>query len=357
MISNIDSTPTPEPNDSRQQKSDAAEASSAHARINVPLNLENWKHLDPGTQQELLWFHQHALDTKLDWEACCDALNYDRSTVFRILKGTYEGSWKNILKAIESYRKIIETRGTIQQNEFAENGISKLIFSGLRYAMANNSITLIVGESRMGKSTCAKVWRDRNNHGRSVFVTVPPYGGTKALLRAIAQAIGVNANLPVPQMLAAIYRGFNRNRILILDEAHRLLPGDRRTNPINLEIVRDIHDLTGCALALLATERFNMELRKSEYQFEQLLGRIGMPIRLPKRLKESDILPILIQYIPEPSDTLISEALRIANDLGRLGILVELLKVGSRMAAKDKKKLTETHIFAAIKLRHEMMGQ
>lgn len=355
MISNIENTPSPD-DSNRIQKSEAAEASSAHSRINIPLNLENWKHLDPAVQQDLLWFHQHALDARLTWDECCEALGYDRSTVFRVLKGTYEGSWKNIVKAIESYRKIVETRGTIQQNEFAENGISELIFAGLRYAMANNSITLIVGESRMGKSTCAKVWRDRNNHGRSVFVTVPPYGGTKALLKAIAQAVGVNGNLPVPQMLSAIYRAFNRNRILILDEAHRLLPGDRRTNPVNLEIVRDIHDLTGCALALLATERFNMELKKSEYQFEQLLGRIGQPIRLPRRIREKDILPIVSQYIQKPSESLMSEALRIANDLGRLGILVEILKVASRIAAKDKKKLCENHVFAAIKLRHEMMG-
>jgi DNA transposition AAA+ family ATPase len=353
MISTIDNQDEPR----KETTSEAAEAASAHSRINVPLNLENWKTLDQDTQARLLWFHQHALDDKLDWNAACEALGYDRSTEFRVLKGTYEGSWKNIVRAIDSYRKLIEDRGTIQQNEFAENSISKLIFAALSYALANNSITLIIGESRSGKTTCSYVWKGRNNHGRSVFVTAPAYGGTKALLRAIAKAVGVNVNLNVPQMLEAIYRAFNKNRILIIDEAHRLLPGDRRTNPVNLEIVRDIHDLTGCAVAFIATERFNMELRKSEYQFEQVLGRIGMPVRIPKKIKEEDVLPIVRQYIPKPSRVLSDEAVRIANEMGRLGILVETLKVASRMAAKAKAALTEQHIFQAIKLRHEMMTQ
>lgn len=334
--------------------SDAAFASSAHSRINIPLNLENWKTLEDDIQSRLLWFHQHCLDAKMDWDEVCSALNYDRSTVFRVLKGTYEGSWKNVARAIDSYRKLTEDRGTIQKNAFAENGIYQLIDAALNYALANNSITLIVGESRTGKSTCTHVWKERNNHGRSVFVTAPPYGGTKIFLRAIAQAVGVNPSQPIPQMIAAIYRAFNSNRILIIDEAHRLLPGDRRTNPVNVEIVRDIHDITHCALAFIATERFAAELRKSEYMFEQVLGRIGMPIRLPKQLRKKDVMPILTQYIPEPSPRLVAEAMRMANELGRLGILVETLRVASRMAAKARLKLNEETIFAAIKLRAEM---
>jgi hypothetical protein len=221
MISEVLDSPT-------VAASDAAEAASAHSRINIPLNLENWKHLDPDTQTRLLWFHQHALDQKMDWTDCCAALGYDRSTVFRMLKGTYEGSWKNLTKAVDSYRKLVEDRGTIQQNEYAENGVWKLISAGLSYAMANNSITLITGESRTGKSSGALTWKERNNHGRSVMFTVPPTGGAKMLLRKIAEQIGVNVNLAVPQMMSSIYRAFNKNRILIADEAHRLLPGDRR---------------------------------------------------------------------------------------------------------------------------------
>jgi DNA transposition AAA+ family ATPase len=337
--------------------SEAAEASSAHSRVNVPINLANWKDLPEDVQALLMWFHQHVLDEGLNFTEAGQALGYDKSTVFRVLKGTYEGSWKKIAEAISSYRKVQDNRGTIQKNEFAENSMTRMIFAGLDYALANNSITLVVGESRMGKTTAAKVWRDRNNHGRSVYVTAPAYGGTKALLSDIAGAIGINRNIAALTMHQRILSGFNKHRILIIDEAHRLLPSDRRTNPTNLELIRDIHDRTGCAVALLATQRFDTELRKQDYMFEQLLGRIGMPIRLPRRIKVEDIRPIVQQYASRPTQALMDACDKVANDMGRLGILVETLKVASRIAAKAQAKLAEEHIFKAMKLRREMQGE
>jgi DNA transposition AAA+ family ATPase len=336
--------------------SEAAAASSAYSRINVPLNLDNWRTLPDAIKSDVVWFHQHTLDQHMSWRDCAEALGYDQSTVFRVLKGTYEGSWDNIARAIRSYRKLILARGQIQRAEFVETRIASMIFAALDYSLANNSIALITGESRQGKTVAAREWRDRNNHGRSVYVIAPAYGGTKALLRDIAAAVGVSRNLPATQMQESIIRAFNKNRILIVDEAHRLLPGDRRSNPVNLEVLRDIHDRTDCALALIATARFETELRRGEYMYEQLIGRIGMPVRLPKQLREDDILPIVNQYIPRPSRAFLDQALAIANAPGRLGILVETFRAASRLARKKNQRLAEEHFDAALKLRRKMEG-
>jgi DNA transposition AAA+ family ATPase len=337
-------------------KAEQAAASSAHSRLNIPLNLDNWKALPPELVNDLTWFHQHCLDESLTMKEAGQALNYDNSTIFRVLKGTYEGSWPNVQRAIVSYRKIVQERGMIQRNAFAETPVTRLIFAGLDYAMANNSITLIIGESRMGKSITSREWKERNNHGRSVFVTAPAYGGTKALLSDIAQAVGGNKNNSIVQIHQTVLRAFNRNRILIIDEAHRLMPG-YKANPVNLEIIRDIHDRTGCAVALIATQRFDTELKKTEYMFEQLLGRIGMPVRLPRKLSESAVEPILKQYFRQPSGKVMETSLQVANEMGRLGILVETLKVASRIATKAGEKLREEHFFKALALRKQMMGE
>jgi len=334
-----------------------AEAASAHSRINIPLNLENWKALEPDVQAELTWFHQHALDRKMGFDECAEALGYDKTTVFRVLKGIYEGSYKNVVKAIQSYKKLSESRDGIQQVEFSETPWTGLIFGALDYAMANQSIALIIGESRQGKTVSGLEWKRRNNHGRTVFITCPPYGGPKALLARIAAAVGVSQNLPTLGMMSAIYRAFNRNRILIVDEAHRLLPGDRRTNPVMLEILRDIRDETGCALAFLATQRFSTEMQKAEYMFEQVLGRIGMPTRLPRKARSAEVEPIVRQYVARPSSAMMDAALDVANKPGRLGILVETLKVGARMAKKANARMSEEFFFRAMKLREQMMGE
>jgi DNA transposition AAA+ family ATPase len=209
----------------------------------------------------------------------------------------------------------------------------------------------------MGKTESAKLWRDANNHGTSVLVTTPPIGGTKALLQRIAVAVGVSKNKSMADMYDAITRSFNRNRILIIDEAHRLMPSSRRANPVNVEILRDLHDETGCALAFIATQRFSDDLHNSSYQFEQVLGRIGMPIRLKRTIAAKDIMPIVSQYLPDPSKELMDHCKQIANEQGRLGILTEDLKIASRIAGKMEQNLTEAHFFKALKLREQMQGE
>ncbi len=333
-------------------------ASSAHSRINIPLNLENWKSLSAEIQGDLLWWHQHLLDRHMTQKEAGQTIGYDWSTCYRVLKGIYEGSYRNICAAIRSYKRLTEERGQIQANVFVKTSIADLIFGALDYALANNSMTMVIGESRMGKTICAEAWRAENNHGCSVRVEVPPYGGTKMFLRSIADAVGVNKAYSIPIMYDAIRKAFNPNRILIVDEAHRLMPGDSRSTPVNLEILRDLyHDGKGCAVALFATQRFDDSLKKSIYQYEQVLGRIGMPVRLPRHIKKDDVFLIVEQYVRRPSDKLMTHCVQIANEIGRLGILVETLKLASRMAAKSKSHITEEFIFKSMAMRKQMMGE
>jgi hypothetical protein len=336
-------------------RSVVAEASSAHSRINITLNLDNWKHLPEEIRSELLWFHQYLLDHNIGYNDAERAIGYDKSTIYRVLKGIYDGKYENVVKAIQKYRW--QQNRSSQHTEFVENSISKLVFAGLDYALANNSITMIIGESRMGKSVGAKEWAARNNHGRAVFVTAPVVGGVGALVRQIAGRCGVNKNKSVNDIVESLYRAFDGRRILIVDEAHRLMPTKMTVvNPVNIELLRDLHDQTGCALALMATARFTNHIKKGIYQYEQLVGRIGMPILLPKEIKRADILPIVKQFVKAPCATLLDKLQTIANKPGRLGIMVETLKVAQRIAVKAGETLSETHLDKAIAIRTQHSG-
>jgi len=337
-------------------RSDQAEASSAHSRINIPLNLENWKDLPEVVREQLLWFHQFLLDNKMGYEAACQAVEYDHSTVFRILKGTYQGNWGNVCDAIKRFRRRHETPLTLKKHQFVETSIAKITFGALNYASANSLITIIMGESGDGKSVAGQAWKRAHNHGRTVMVIAPAFGGTKALLRDIAATVGINKNLPAPQMHESILRAFNRDRMLVVDEAHRLFPNEARTNPVNLEILRDIHDRTGCALALIATQRFQTQLKKGEYMFEQLVGR-SLPIRLPRDVKAADVELITKQFVQRPSEAALEACHKVASQPGRFRLLTEILKVAVTMAKKREHNPSSEHIFAAIKLREQMQGE
>lgn len=343
-------------------KSEQALASSANARINVSIDLTKWKHLTQDVQDELLWFHQHILDKQMSWEDVRKAVNLTHSTIYRCLKGTYEGSYDNVSANIRSYRRVLDSRKSITMGDFAETPVTKMIWTGLDYALTTSSITLIIGESGHGKSLAAAKWRDAHNHGRSVLVEAPPLGGTRDFLRVICEANGNNKNTSVSQMREALIRGFSPQRILIVDEAHRLIPRDGRTAPERIDFLRYIHDRTGCALALIATKRFREDMERSNYMFEQVLGRIGLPIKLPRQLEEEDILPIVEQYYREPSAKLIDACLAMANDAfpglqGRIRLMHHVLKFSTRVAASKQQPLAEEHFFAALKTREKMMGE
>lgn len=334
--------------------SDEAKAASAHSRINLPLNLENWRDVPAKLHADLLWYHQHLLDNDMTREQASQAVRYDWNTIYQFLKGISAGSYDNFCAAIRSYRKIAEKRQTIKQQEFVHNSISELVYATLDYTFANRCMTLIVGDSGMGKSTTFRAWRDENNHGASVYVDCPPVGGIKGFCGAVAHAVGVNKNLPVPQMLEAIVRSFNPNRILLLDNMHRALPGDPRSAAKAFDIVQYVFDAAGCAVALSATARLDGQMRHSTYMFEQTTGRIGTPVYLPRMIEWADVRGIVEQYIPNPTPATREHALAIANAPGRIRQLVERLKLASRIAGKAKQTITDEHLLKAIRVRAEL---
>lgn len=331
-------------------------------RINIPVNLENWKHLPDEVSAKLLWFHQHLIDANISYKGAAKGLGYDTTVVFRALKGTYEGNWEKIAAAIERYQRETRNRSKIQNVEFVHNRNTKLIFDALDYAVASRTITLIIGESGMSKTMSGMRWRDEHNSGRTLFITVPPICTSKTLLKELCDAIGAKGTSTV-QMLDKVKKALNKGRTIIADEAHRLLPANNRSMPLGLEILRDLHDKTGCGLALIATARFGDDLTGSEYQFEQVLGRIGMPTRLFREIRPSDIKPILEQYFHTVTEFIMDASLAIANNImpeikGRIRALVEVLRHASRISADERgnKKMTEQHFKKALGVRKQMMG-
>lgn len=335
--------------------SDEARAASAHARINLPLNLENWKDVPEEFHADLLWFHQYALDHNMTRTEVSEAVDYDWNTVYQFLKGISDGSYKNFCGSIRSFRKIAEERGTIQQQAFVLNSLAEIVFAALDYAQANRCMTLLVGESGMGKSTVLQAWRnDEKNRGRSVYVDCPPVGGNKGFLSAIAMRVGVNKNLPTPAMLDAVVRSFNPNRILLLDNMHRCVPVDPRSPAKAFDIVQHVFDASGCAVAMSSTARLDGQMRHSHFMFEQTTGRIGAPIYLPTKVHWEDVAGIVTQYVAKPNAETRGLALSIANGPGHIRQLVERLKLASRLAGKKRQAITDEHFLMAIRIRAQL---
>jgi DNA transposition AAA+ family ATPase len=255
------------------------------------------------------------------------------------------------LNAIRKFRKGSAEPDSIPANKFVHNRFTRLIFGGLSFALKNHSITMIIGEARRCKTWGGRRWCQENNHGKSVFVTAPVSGGVRAFVLRVARAVGVGTSgKSTFEIWEECFKAFNKDRILVVDEAHRLALCVRA-----LEMVRDLHDATGCAVGFLSTERFSTELNRCSYMFEQLLGRILLPVRLPKKVLMKDIEGIVQNYVKRPTKAGMDEALAIANAPGSFGILVAILDIGALIASKAGRPMSEADFFRAIEIRAEMM--
>jgi DNA transposition AAA+ family ATPase len=335
---------------------------NTHVRLKIPINLANWKHLPDHVQTELLWFHQHALDESMGLEEAAEAVNYSENAVYKVLKGTYEnGNYNEFCKAVASYKAAFLKRQGIHHSEFVPNRNTRLIYDAFDWAAASSSIAFIIGESGTGKTITGKQWALEHNHGRTVMTEAREFGGVKGLMVDISIKIGADKDARNDVLRAQIHRGFNRNRFLIVDELHRLLPKNPATIPVSLEFLRALHDATGLPIGCFATDRLLHDLNKSHYQSEQLLGRIGSPIRLYTKFDETDLRPLLAQYFDAISDRSMSSALAIANNeledyKGRWRVLVKTLQMAQNLAKKSKSRVTETHFLKAMAVRKQMLG-
>lgn len=336
--------------------------------INVPFCLENWAHLPEATVAALTWLHQHIIDNQLDLSQAKTLLAYNSGEfafaplIRSVLTGTFEGNWKDVVHRINEAKAMHVERVGIRHAEFRETPVTKMVWAGIDYSFSAKCITIVQGDSGHGKTCSSEAWMDTKADGRVVKIDVPAVGGTGLFVQTLAKAIGFDRRASLAVTREAIFGAFDSSRGLILDEATRLLPkGGRNAYPEKLEFIRELHDITGAPVTLLATFRLIEEMEQSTFIFEQVLGR-SMIIRLPAAMAEATWYPIIVQYFPKPSKALLGACDQIANNKrarikGRLRMMEELCKLAMRMASKAKQPLAEAHFFKALAMREQMMGK
>lgn len=254
-----------------------------------------------------------------------------------------------------------------ERADFVATPVSAMIWAALDYAVTNQSITLIEGDTGHGKTVSTEAWVLARPKLEVALVEAPAIGGTRLFLGAICKAIGEEDNLTLTEMRQAIFdwcgnRDAGRTRVLVVDQAHDLLPRSRGAKPEKIDFLRELHDLTGVPVGLLCTVKLIKEMSRSAYIFDQIMGRVGMPIKLPAVLKEAHYRPVVVPFFPKPSEKLLATCGHIANDLlprqkGRLRLLDQVLRLAARMAQKKGVALGESHVYAAMALRAQMMGK
>jgi len=336
----------------------AIESTMSGDVVNIPENvivagISSYAEKD---QDNLLWLSGWITDSGKTRSEICDLLTCDWTTVTRVMTGKYEASIANFMKKVRDLRRrVSESAAT----GFVETIVTRRICDHLDYALAGDirggKMVIISGPTGRSKTGAVRHWCHGNNHGRSCYIDSPESGGYHTFLYEVCRRFRINTGRKTADMRDRVFKAFNRRRILVLDEANRLMPGSHQNIPRIFEFVRRLRDLRRCAVAVIINPAAynNMTSGAMAGYFEQFLGRSD-PLIIPDKVFRAEAEAICSAFVSRPARPLVDLALAIANEPGRLRVLFDLLAKAKLLSDHKDAKLSVEHLQTAHQRRQNI---
>lgn len=303
------------------------------------------------------WVHGYASDankTLAEMAAMIkkqDGSGYDSNTLYKILTGKHEASLNNFCESVERLRPIMEERDRARNAGYVETLLSKRIWKCCHTARIHQTINFIFGESQIGKTTALVEYTKAHNHGSTIYVRCPAGGGMKDFLRECCKSLKLGKDGTTYAMRESVISSMDSTMLLILDEAHQLLPSwtGKQSRLAIIEYVREIHDRTGCGVVMAATNVFRDALQggRDAGWLKQLDLRSMIKLPLPDRPSQADLAAFAAEFgLPAASGA----AKEIQNDVVRehgLGRWIKTLRMAGYLASNQKIELTWDVVISA----------
>ena len=141
---------------------------------------------------------------------------------------------------------------------------SKGLERAINRASSLPGFVCLYGPSGYGKTQAAAFCA---NKFRGIYVECRSFFTPKSLMLAILNEAGIRAERTLADMLQQIVEELALSRRpLIVDEVDHIV--ETKT----LQVIRDIHDASGCAVLLIGEERFPAKLKRTERLHNRVLG-------------------------------------------------------------------------------------
>lgn len=301
------------------------------------------------TQREpLWWFYNFARTHKLDCQQAGELINLASSSCRLLFKGEYPAGLDKVIERINAFREGEASKGA----PFIMTPLAKEIFKVCRFAATHRNVAFVYGESQTGKTYALKRFQAENNHGKTLYLRCPAFGGVDNLLGDFCEMLHLNSSENTTRRRSRILRTLGPENLLIIDEFHALFLG----RGVNLtiaccEFVREVHDRTGCGLVICGTNAIPKQLDKGELSAVlNQLGRRGITrLALPDTIGEADILAIAHHYgldAPEPSTRAVID--RLLDERG-ISAFIKFLDAARSYADKKSLALDWPHFLTAVR--------
>lgn len=327
------------------------------AGINIPddVLLEKIAGYSQADQADILWLMSYCTEQlKGSRDRLCEAIDTDWSTIYRVCTATYPAKIDGVMAKIRALKRLVQA-GLAKQ--FVATKVTDKIFQTLDFALHGDLSTglmvMISGPTGRSKTAAVKEWLQRKAPGLGVYVDVDADGGFRGFIKGFAKACRISVrNKTTADLCERIKESFDRRRIIVIDEVSRLFMRRGRVRMEELDFIRRLHDVQGCAVALVVTPIVENMLQDLDVKafLEQLVGRIEDPLVIPKDVLRTETNSICRHFLKAPPSRELSEtAAAIANGPGKIRNLFRVLRNAQITANFKGDELTEEHIRTALK--------
>lgn len=214
---------------------------------------------------------------------------------------------------------------------------------------ATATMSVLYGPNQSGKSwALEKIYTPANNHGRTVYVSMLDSGGTtKLFMEDLLRACGISERKSYGDMKRRIYRYFDPQTLLIVDEYHQTLVG-RTIKMTTIEFIRAIYEKCGCGIVLCGTDIVPDMFE--DPRFKKFLGqtsnRGALRRLIPATPYSEDVVELCRAYgfgVPAGEAKTIVDTIARTNGIGKL---CRYLQMSRRLAHKQGGKPTWDHFLA-----------
>jgi hypothetical protein len=307
----------------------------------------------------MLWLCGYARLRDLTADALTVELDMDRAEIRRALTDP-EADLTRFVEKVEALRATFEDylNATPEARDFkligqfdkalcelADTKVRRKIANACKMALEKAQIIEITGKTQQGKSIGARNEYLHNLH-RAAWITA--WGKTeKDWYQCLAEGLGVwlgnntKTSDARPRILSCL--GPNRINLLFIDEAHRLWPRDLTTEPSRIEFLRDLWELHGVSIIILATPQYSEMLSRAmnnnpQWAPGQWVGRV-QTFPLADTMSEADLAAIALHHAPgarkDVVDQLVKGALSSEGYAGSMVKVIERAMFKARVESGD----------------------
>lgn len=308
----------------------------------------------PSAQSDVLrWWFFHGKENRLSFRMLAKRTGVSSATLSRLFRGTYGADLAKICDTLGKAKDTFAEQ--IDDPDFIMTSLARRLFSIFDETRALQIVTILWGEKGTGKTTAAEHYKEKNNHGRTIYFRCGAAMSFGTFLAELASAMGITLKNRVHQDVRMKIKHMLKRgqRLLIVDELHELFLVCRPDVALKVcEFLRECYDVSKCGMVLIGTPVLKEHLYEGIHKdvLSQLVDRCVQPIHLPKKHTKQDVIAMHRHYGLDAPGLLEPDARQILGDLVKSNSLRKLtlhLRAGARTAAIANQKYTWAHFVAA----------